>query len=133
MAEPYSVRVSKFLTNPLLARKQFVLDVIHPGMPNVSRKQLKEKLAKKFKVPDANSIILFGFKTHFGGGQSTGFGLIYDSLESAKKFEKRYRLVRHGIAEAPAHTSRRARKELKNRKKKVRGKAKSKVLGGKQK
>jgi len=58
-------------------------------MPNVSRKQLKEKLAKKFKVPDANSIILFGFKTHFGGGQSTGFGLIYDSLDSVKKFEKK--------------------------------------------
>lgn len=30
----------------------------------------------------------------FGGGKSTGFGLIYDSLDAAKKFEPRYRLVR---------------------------------------
>lgn len=30
----------------------------------------------------------------FGGGKSTGFGLIYDSIENAKKFEPKYRLVR---------------------------------------
>ena len=30
----------------------------------------------------------------FGGGKSTGFGLIYDNLDSAKKFEPKYRLVR---------------------------------------
>ena len=30
----------------------------------------------------------------FGGGKSTGFGLIYDSIDAAKKFEPRYRLVR---------------------------------------
>lgn len=30
----------------------------------------------------------------FGGGKSTGFGLIYDTIDAAKKFEPRYRLVR---------------------------------------
>jgi ribosomal protein S24E len=30
----------------------------------------------------------------FGGGKSTGFGLIYDNLDAAKKFEPKYRLVR---------------------------------------
>lgn len=30
----------------------------------------------------------------FGGGKSTGFGLIYDSVDNAKKFEPKYRLVR---------------------------------------
>ncbi len=30
----------------------------------------------------------------FGGGKSTGFGLIYDTLDSAKKFEPKYRLIR---------------------------------------
>ena len=28
---------------------------------------------------------MYSFKTAFGGGQSTGFGLIYDDLESRKK------------------------------------------------
>jgi len=30
----------------------------------------------------------------FGGGKSTGFGLVYDNLDSAKKFEPKYRLIR---------------------------------------
>lgn len=29
-----------------------------------------------------------------GGGRSSGFALIYDSLEEVKKFEARYRLAR---------------------------------------
>ena len=34
----------------------------------------------------------------FGGGKSTGFGLIYDSVDNAKKFEPKYRLVRVSTA-----------------------------------
>ena len=37
---------------------------------------------------------LFGFRTAFGGGKTTGFALIYDSVEDAKKFEPKHRLVR---------------------------------------
>ncbi|GAB4848562.1 ribosomal protein S24A [Ancistrocladus abbreviatus] len=49
--------------------------------------ELKEKLARMYDVRDANSIFVFNFRTHFGGGNSMGFGLIYDSVESAKKHE----------------------------------------------
>lgn len=38
-------------------------------------------------------VIVFGFRTAFGGGKSTGFALIYDSKDSLK-FEPRYRLIR---------------------------------------
>ncbi|KAB2072446.1 hypothetical protein ES319_A07G016500v1 [Gossypium barbadense] len=34
------------MTNRLLSRKQFIIDVLHPGRPNVSRVELKEKLAR---------------------------------------------------------------------------------------
>lgn len=34
----------------------------------------------------------------FGGGKSTGFGLVYDSLDAAKKFEPKYRLIRVSLA-----------------------------------
>jgi hypothetical protein len=60
----------------------------------------------------------------FGGGKSTGFGLVYDSVDAAKKFEPKYRLIRNGLAEAPANKSRKQIKERKNRTKKLRGKAK---------
>ena len=56
--------------------------------------ELKEKLASLYEVKDQNSIFVFKFRTHFGGGKSTGFGLIYDSVESAKKYEPKYRLIR---------------------------------------
>jgi hypothetical protein len=39
-------------------------------------------------------VVTFGFKTVFGGGRSTGFGLIYDDEAAQKKFEPKYRLVR---------------------------------------
>ncbi|MFQ6658081.1 hypothetical protein Gotur_027502 [Gossypium turneri] len=47
-----------------------------------------------YEVKDPNSIFVFKFRTHFGGGKSTGFGLIYDSVENAKKYEPKYRLIR---------------------------------------
>lgn len=39
-------------------------------------------------------IFCFGFRTQFGGGKSSGFALIYDTLDYAKKFEPKYRLIR---------------------------------------
>ncbi|KAF5930908.1 hypothetical protein HYC85_031781 [Camellia sinensis] len=39
------------------------------------------------EVKDPNAIFVFKFRTHFGRGKSTGFGLIYDSVENAKKYE----------------------------------------------
>lgn len=47
-----------------------------------------------YEVKDPNAIFVFKFRTHFGGGKSTGFGLIYDSVENAKKYEPKYRLIR---------------------------------------
>lgn len=69
---------------------------------------------------------MFGFRTNFGGGKSTGFALIYDTLDFAKKFEPRYRLQRHGLYEKK-QTARKQRKDRKNRMKKVRGTKKAKV------
>merc|ERR1712222_262394 len=104
-----------FKQNPLLGRKQFVLDIIHPSMANVSKKDLATKLAAMYKVHDPQCIQLFGFKTAFGGGRSTGFGLIYDSLDRMKKFEPKYRLVRAGLTPKKKDVGRRAKKDLKNR------------------
>ena len=56
--------------------------------------ELKEKLANLYEVKDPNTIFVFKFRTHFGGGKSTGFGLIYDTVDNAKKYEPKYRLIR---------------------------------------
>ena len=94
MADAVTVRTKKFITNRLLQRRQFLVEVVHPGLAGVSKKDLKEKLAKMYTVADPSCILLYGFKVAFGGGRSTGFGMIYDSLVAAKKFEPKYRLTR---------------------------------------
>uniref|UniRef100_A0A672NIG2 Small ribosomal subunit protein eS24 n=1 Tax=Sinocyclocheilus grahami TaxID=75366 RepID=A0A672NIG2_SINGR len=72
-----------------------------------------EKLAKMYKTTTG---VVFVF----------GFGMIYDSLDYAKKNEPKYRLQRHGLYEKKK-TSRKQRKERKNRMKKVRGTRKTSV------
>ena len=119
-----TVRTRKFMTNRLLARRQFVVDVLHPGRATVPKAELREKLAKMYDAKDDASVFVFGFRTQFGGGKSTGFGLVYDSVDAAKKFEPKYRLIRNGLDEAPANKSRKQIKERKNRAKKLRGKKK---------
>ncbi|KAL1975384.1 hypothetical protein VTN31DRAFT_3776 [Thermomyces dupontii] len=122
---PVTLRTRKFLRNPLLSRKQMVVDVLHPNRPNVSKDELREKLAELYKA-NKDQVSVFGFRTQYGGGKSTGFALIYDSHEALKKFEPRHRLVRFGLAEKIEKASRQQRKQRKNRAKKFRGTAKTK-------
>nr|GEY28675.1 40S ribosomal protein S24-1 [Tanacetum cinerariifolium] len=129
MAETKSsvtIKTRKFMTNRLLSRKQFVIDVLHPGKANVSKADLKKYLADIYGVRDESAIFVFKFRTHFGGGKSTGFGLIYDSVENAKKYEPKYRLIRNGL-DTKVERSRKQLKERKNRAKKIRGVKKTKA------
>ncbi|KRZ04934.1 Selenide, water dikinase [Trichinella zimbabwensis] len=120
-----TVRTRKVMTNRLLCRKQMIVDVIHPNKDGVSKATLCEMLAKTYKTtPDV--VFCFGFRTCYGGGRSSGFALIYDALDYAKKFEPKHRLVRKGLL-TRERTGRKQRKERKNRMKKVRGTMKSKV------
>eukprot|EP01147_Barroeca_monosierra_P002001 gene2002-5076_t len=128
-ADTATIRTRKFITNRLLSRRQMVVDVIHPGLANVSKADLRTKLSKMYKTtPDM--VFCFGFRTAYGGGKSTGFALIYDSLKSAKQYEPRHRLVRAGLLDAKGG-SRKQKKERKNRLKKYRGTEKAKQRGNK--
>lgn len=127
-----TLRTRKFIRNSLLGRKQFVVDVLHPNRANVSKDELRQRLADTYKV-NKDQVSCFGFRTQFGGGKSTGFALIYDSHEVMKKFEPHYRLVRYGAATKIEKASRQQRKQRKNRAKTVRGTAKGKAAASKDK
>ncbi|KAJ2856260.1 ribosomal 40S subunit protein S24B [Coemansia erecta] len=118
-ADSAIIRTRKFMTNRLLQRRQMVVDVYHPGLANLSKDDIRNKLSKEYKA-SVDAVFVFGFRTQFGGGRSTGFALIYDSFEAAQKFEPKFRLIRHGIG-SKGTTSRKQRKERKNRLKKLRG------------
>ena len=121
-----TVRTRKYMTNRLLSRRQMVVDVLHPNRSSVPKTEIREKIAKMYKcTPDR--VFAFGFKTNFGGGKSSGFALIYDTIDFAKKFETKYRLSRQGVIERVKQAGRKQKKEKKNRMKKVRGTKKAKV------
>ena len=91
-----TIKTKRLRVNKLLARKELLLDVYHEGKPNVSQKDLRELIANKYHFEPKN-IVLFGFKTAFGGNRSTGFCLAYDSQQYLVKYEPVYRLRRAGI------------------------------------
>jgi len=62
-------------------------------MANVSKSQIKEKLAKVMKTKE-ELVTVFGLHTKFGGGKSSGFALIYDSLDAKKLYASKTDLVR---------------------------------------
>merc|ERR1712224_1175488 len=127
-----TIRPRKLLTNRLLQRRQMILDVHHPGMATPDKEMLKNMVAEflskaKGKKAAAEATVIFGMKTCFGGGKSTCFALVYDSVDAQKQHEPKHRLIQCGHKEAPGTTvGRKQRKEKKNREKKFRGTRKEK-------
>ncbi len=80
-----TIKTKLLRVNKLLARKELVLEVYHENKPNVSKKELKELISKKYGW-DTKTLALFGFKTAFGGSRSTGFVLSYDNIQYLVKF-----------------------------------------------
>ena len=123
----FTVRTAKFLTNPLMSRRQFVVELTHPNWcGTVSHKLIKDKLSSMYKV-DKDVISLYGFKTAFGGGATSGFGLIYDDLASFKRLEPNFRKTRVGMGKKRL-PARKSLKERRNREKKFHGVKKSKQV-----
>merc|ERR1712029_771269 len=125
MGDTATIRTRKFMTNRLLVRRQMIVDVLHPGKATVAKSEIREKLARMYKST-ADCIVCFGFRTAFGGGKTTGFALIYDSLDFLKQYEPKYRLARLGLFKKERQP-RKQRKEKRNRAKKVRGIEKAKI------
>lgn len=90
-----------------LTRRDFS-DILHPNRANISKDELREKLGGLYKA-QKDQISVFGLRTQYGGGKTTGFALVYDSPEAMKKFEPQYRLVRVGLATKAERASRQQR------------------------
>ena len=104
MGSPDLGRWTWWLTDHALAHS----DVLHPNRANISKEELRDKLAGLYKA-QKDQVSVFGLRTQFGGGKTTGFALVYDSPEAMKKFEPHYRLVRVGLATKIEKASRQQR------------------------
>ena len=124
--EQFILYARKMINNPLLKRKQVVIELIHPNQGSVSKASIKEKLASMFKSKE-ESISVFGMHSKFGGGRSTGFACIYDDVDARKKFDTKCMLLRDKLRTVEGKKGRKQLKEMKGRMKKVRGTAKAKA------
>lgn len=80
-----TIRFRKYRVNKLLARKELVVEAFHEGKPNCSQNELKELISGKLKC-DQKNLVLYGFRTAFGGNRSAGYCLCYDNQQSLVKY-----------------------------------------------
>ena len=130
--EQFILYARKMINNPLLKRKQVVIELIHPNQGSVSKASIKEKLATMFKSKD-ESISVFGMHSKFGGGRSTGFACIYDDVDGRKKYDTKCMLLRDKLRTVEGKKGRKQLKEMKGRMNKVRGTAKAKAANAQKK
>ncbi|KAK5636137.1 hypothetical protein RRF57_011849 [Xylaria bambusicola] len=137
MADAITIRTRRFRINPLLSRASqpgphavvsgkspythlTLRDVLHPGRPGVSKSRLEEALAMLYKAT-VKQISISGLQTAFGGGKTTGFVCIYDSVGARMTFDAKYRLKCAGLASRADRQSKQNRSHWKNWGKRFRG------------
>ena len=101
-------------------------------MAGVKKSAIKAEIAKKFKIQNQEErIAVFGLKARFGGGRSSGFVTVYDDADARNKYDTKVNKYRDGIVARPKLQSRKLRKDVKSKRLRVKGTAKSKVQAGK--
>ena len=128
MAGEFVLYTRKMINNPLLARRQVHVELIHPEQGSVAKSAIKAKLASMFKT-SVDAVAVFGVKCKFGGGRSSCFGLIYSNVDARKKFDQKRDLKRDNLFDVKKGPGRKQKKEMKGREKRVRGTAKAKARG----
>ena len=68
----------------------------HEGASTPTRDEIRTELAGTLKVKK-ETVIIDRMNTEFGRQVTIGYAKVYDSVESAKKFEKEYLLTRNKI------------------------------------
>ena len=124
MSSKFVLYTKKVINNPLLARKQMAVEMIHPDEPNVSKAAIKDKLANIFKTK-SEAIAVFGLHTKYGGGRSSGFALVYDSVDLRKTYDLKTNLRRDKLWDTKKTKTRKQLKDIKGRMNKLRGTAKA--------
>merc|ERR1712242_161369 len=108
------------------------VEILHPEQGGVSKKEIKAKVAEMMKS-SVDNIAVFGSKTKFGGGRSSCFVCIYTNKDARAQYDHLVTKRRDGIVDKKGRTPRKMAKELKGKRKRVKGTAKSKVTTGKKK
>lgn len=92
-----NIEVMRERRNPLLNRRELDLMIAYEsGTPK--RDEVREEVSKKFGV-EKDRIIIEKMESIFGANKAIAHVHIYDTVEHAKKYERRHILRRHGLLE----------------------------------
>ena len=91
----------KHLIDEVRLRRRFQINVLHPGRGNIFKPEIHKEIGKKFNIFDTQTIFIYGFRTY--GQRSSSFGLIYDKLEDAIKYEPNHMFLKTGIHDFGTH------------------------------
>lgn len=85
--------------NPLLERVEVNFRVEHDGASTPTRDEIGTQLAGALGVK-RETVIVDSMDPQFGRQVTIGYAKVYDSIESAKKFESDYQLARNKVEAA---------------------------------
>jgi ribosomal protein S24E len=83
--------------NPLLERTEVNLRVEHEGTGTPTRDEIRNQLAGMMGAKE-DTVIIDNMHTEFGHQLTVAYAKVYDSVDSAKKFEKEHLLTRNKVA-----------------------------------
>jgi len=99
--------------NPLLKRREVLVEIWHIGLPTPNRLEVRQKIAEMFGV-NIDQVYIRHIYTEFGIGKSKVEVHIYDDPEFGKKIEPIYIQLRN----MPKEEAQKLREELKQKKSK---------------
>ncbi|MEM1976831.1 MAG: 30S ribosomal protein S24e [Nitrososphaerota archaeon] len=92
-----NIEVIEDRVNPLLSRREVEVIIIYEsGTPK--REEVREEVAKKYNV-EKERVIVEKMESLFGARKARAHIHIYDSIEYAKKYERKHILKKHGLLE----------------------------------
>ena len=103
-----TVYIRHLIDKPSL-RRRFQIHVLHPRRGNLSKPKIQKEIGKKFDIIGTQQIFIYGFRTY--GQRSPSFGLVYDNIEDAIKYEPNHRLVKNGIRDLGNKTQKNSEKK----------------------
>ncbi len=90
------IEVSEKRQNPLQERTEVHFVIDHAGEATPSRMKVKAAIAKELKV-DEGKVVIDNIESRYGTDKSYAYAKVYDSVEAAKKLERKHLLTRSGV------------------------------------
>lgn len=82
--------------NPLLQRREFHIDILHPSSASPKRGEVRKEFCA-VKSAAADRMVVEWVRAIYGAPRSRGLIYVYDNVEALKKTARHHILLRNGL------------------------------------